>query len=277
MLKLFKALTVTFVLTVTALPVTGQQLTNARETAQQGTPKKSVVKPKYLVVLGKVLARNDASGITRFGYQNGRLVSEALPNGAVGTYQYDSGKFTGVVYTDGRYISAAYNSNGTLSGLTTNTNARVRFSVNSKPTRQRAFAAIQSGMAALRNPSTSNGCIGTDDDETCTIIVEDTLPARDWGGGGGGGSGGDGGGWVDELPSGDGTNQTPPNETPEQCKNNICEGARKNMDTVCQILAKNPRSLQLCNSKNMEFYSKCLRSCETGDWSWMDGFNYLWE
>jgi hypothetical protein len=273
-LKIAKALTGACILAAIVLPVAAQQLTTSREALQQATQKKTILKPKYLVVFGKILARTDENGMTRFSYQNGRLISEVLPNGVVGTYQYDSGKFTGVVYTDGRYITVAYNSNGALSGLTTNTSARVRFSVKAKPTHSSGFAAIQRGMSALRNPSTSNYCVGTDDDTTCTIIVEDTPPLPS---GGGGSHGGDG--WVDELPAGEGegTIHPPANETPEQCKENVCEGAKRNMDTVCQIATKNPRSLKLCQSKNMEFYSKCLRSCETGDWSWMESFNYIWE
>ena len=269
MLKIVKALNVACVLAAIILPASAQQFMTPREASQQATPKKATLKPKYLVVLGKVLARTDENGTTRFSYQNGRLVSEVLPNGVVGTYQYDSGKFTGIVYTDGKYITVVYNQNGAVAGLTTNTSARVKFNIKSKPTGLSGFVAIQSGMAALRNTATASKCVGTDDDATCTIIVEDTPPPFDWGGGGG-----VGGGVGDE---GEGTIQPPPNETPLECKENVCDGARRNMDTVCQIAAKTPSSLRLCQSKNMEFYSKCLRSCETGDWSWMESFNYIWQ
>jgi uncharacterized protein RhaS with RHS repeats len=69
--------------------------------------------------------RGDKNGVTHYGYENGRLVKEIQPNGVVGTYQYDAKKFTGVVYTDGRYIKASYAPNGALVGLTTDTSARV--------------------------------------------------------------------------------------------------------------------------------------------------------
>jgi hypothetical protein len=26
----------------------------------------------------------------------------------------------------------------------------------------------------------------------------------------------------------------------------------------------------------MEYYSKCLRSCENDDWAWLSEFNFIW-
>lgn len=288
MLKWFKLLAGAVVLAALAAPLGAQQFTATRESPQQTAPKKAVLNPKYLVALGRLLARTDKSGMTTFNYRNKRLVSETLPNGVTGTYQYDSGKFTGIVYTDGRYIRVAYNPNGTLSGLTADTSVRVKFNIHSMPTRLRGFLTVQNGIAALRNPSASNACINTDDDENCTIRIAESLPDDDLGNGGWGSGGGwDNGGWGNEpygaTPSGagegegGGTIRPPTNETPEECKNNICEGAKRNMDSYCNIATTNPRSRKLCQSKNMEFYGKCLRSCDSGDWSWLDDFNYIWE
>lgn len=270
MLKSFKMLAGAFVLAALALPVVAQQSSTARE-ATQAAPKKAVLTPQYVIAYGKVLARFDKNGITKFNYENGRLISEVLPNSVIGTYQYDAGKFTGIAYNDGRYITVSYSANGTISGLTTNANARVKFNVKSKMTPMRGFLTIQKGISAIRSTIASNYCVGTDDDDSCTIVVEDTLPPGDIGGGGGGG------GWVDEPYSGEGGIHPPPNETPAECKDNICDGAKRNMDTYCQIAARTPRSFKLCEARNMEFYSKCLRSCETGDWTWMETFNYIWE
>jgi hypothetical protein len=119
-----------------------------------------------------------------------RAAGEGIqPNDVVGTYQYDSGKFSGVVYTDGRYIKASYAPNGALLGLTSDTSAQVKFRVKNKPNRAASFMAIQNGIAALRNPGAANYCVGTDDDATCTIIIEDSPQPEDWGGGGGFGGG----------------------------------------------------------------------------------------
>jgi hypothetical protein len=276
MLKIVKALTGTCILVAMVLPGAAQQLTVTREAPPQAAPKKADLRPKYLVVRGRVLMRTDKNGATRYGYENGRLVKEIQPNDVVGTYQYDSGKFTGVVYTDGRYIKASYAPNGALVGLTTDTSARVRFSVKNKPTRVGSFAAIQNGIAALRNP-TSNYCVGTDDDATCTIIVEDTLPPADWGGGGGGGGGG-GSGYLDELPSGEGEGaiQNPPNETPAECKENVCKPVNRTLLQYCMLATNGPVTLKKCIDKAGEYYQRCQSSCETNDWSWLNWWAFFY-
>jgi hypothetical protein len=254
-----------------ALPIAAQQLTITREAPPQTAPKKVDLQPQYLVLRGKVLMRGDKNGVTHYGYENGRLVKEIQPNGVVGTYQYDAKKFTGVVYTDGRYIKASYAPNGALVGLTTDTSARVKFSVQNKPTRREQFAAIQNGIAALRNPSTSNECVGTDDDATCTIIVEDTLPPTDWGGGGGGG------GWVDEapMPSGEGDGRfDPPRDEPppNECRERICAEGIIAGNRVCRLTTHTPAAFAACTKYNVEAYARCLRSCVDGDWSWLDWY-----
>jgi hypothetical protein len=64
----------------------------------------------------------------------------------------------------------------------------------------------------------------------------------------------------------------------EQCKEQICEAGLKNGTRICLIETNgHPRRMVKCETKNFEFYSKCLRSCDNGDWSWMDDFNYIWE
>jgi hypothetical protein len=177
MLKRFKIMASAFVLAGLTLPLAAQQMTVTREAVPQAAPKKVDLRPKYWIVRDKVLTRTDKTGTTRFGYQNGRLATEIRPNGVVGTYQYDSDRFSGVVYTDGRYIKASYGPNGVLLGLTSDTSARVKFNSNgTKPTHLQSFKAVQNGIAALRSPTASNSCVGTDDDATCTIIVLDSLP-----------------------------------------------------------------------------------------------------
>jgi hypothetical protein len=123
MLKMVKGWAGAIVLAAFALPVVAQQLTVTRDAPPQAAPKKVDLRPKYVVTRGKVLMRADKNGVTRYGYENGRLAMEIQPNDVVGTYQYDFGKFTGVVYTDGRYIKAFYAPNGALLGLTSDTSA----------------------------------------------------------------------------------------------------------------------------------------------------------
>lgn len=63
----------------------------------------------YVVAYGKVMAKRGASGVTTFDYADGKLTSEKLPNGVVGTYFYDrSGRFEGISYSDGRQVQLKY-------------------------------------------------------------------------------------------------------------------------------------------------------------------------
>ncbi|QYF95596.1 hypothetical protein KY495_10845 [Massilia sp. PAMC28688] len=63
-------------------------------------------------------------------------------------------------------------------------------------------------------------------------------------------------------------------QTPEECKDDVCEDAKRDMDAGCRMLS--PVESARCRSKNMDYYARCLRSCENGDWSWLDWFNYIW-
>jgi hypothetical protein len=237
MLKWFRMAAGAVTLAVLTAPVVAQQMTVPRGAAPQTTPKKVDLRPKYFAVRGRLLMRTDKNGVTRYGYQNGQLAEEIGQNDVVGTYQYESGKFSGVVYTDGRYIKASYGPNGTLLGLTSDTSARVKFRVQNKPTRLTSFMAIQDGIAALRNRGASNYCVGTDDDATCTIIVEDTPQPEDWGGGGFGGGGVDIA-LPDEapMPSGEGDVRNPPGENPQDCIQNVCKPATQNMGNTALLL-----------------------------------------
>lgn len=282
MLKMVKVWAGAIVLAAFALPVIAQQLTVTREAEPQAapaTPKKADLRPKYFVVRGKVLMRTDKNGVTRYGYENGRMVREIRQNGVAGTYQYDSGKFTGVVYTDGRYITASYAPNGALLGLTSDTSAQVKFRVKNKPTRAGSFVAIQNGIAALRNPGAANYCIGTDDDATCTIIVEDSPRPEDWGGGGFG-SGVDIS-LPDEAPmpsgEGDGGNFRPGDDLPpDRCKAEICDVALVRGAQICKVETTNIVSFGKCMTHNLGFFNRCYRSCDDGDWSWLNWWDPRW-
>lgn len=270
--KLLKRFSGAALLAAIALPLAAQQLTVPRGVPQQAAPKTADVKPKYLVVFGKVLARTDKHGTTSYQYQNGRLVSEKLPNGVIGTYQYDSGKFTGIAYTDGRYIQVALTPSGALSGLTTNTGARVKFaSAKAKQSRLHSFLAIQNGIAALAHPTLSNECIGTDGDTTCTVHVYDSLPDDSgWGGGGG---------ISDEMPfsgEGGGGVSNPPGEDPNTCRQFVCGGAIRNFTEYCRIATANPISHQACLNKVFEYDQRCKISCVNGDWHWLDFWTFSW-
>ena len=92
-----------------------------------------------------------------------------------------------------------------------------------------------------------------------------SIAGRAIGGGGGGGAGSGGG--------------TPgrPYTSPEECKNEVCEDAHRDFSAYCRIATKNPTSYKLGSDKAFEYYSKCLRSCTNGDWSWLDTWNGIWE
>lgn len=261
MLKRFKMIAGACVLAGLALPAIAQQ--PAPDAAQQRTTPKRVSlqpdRPKYLVAFGRVLARTDRTGTTRFNYQSGRLVSEVQPDGTVGTYQYDTGKFTGVVYTDGRYITLTRSPDGRPTGLVSNTGARVKFAAGEKPTSRAAFMAIQEGMLALRHPTMSNGCINTDDDRSCTIVIQEQREAEDDVDGGGGGI------------------SNPPGETPDQCRVRVCIPAATTMAQYCKIAgAASPVTYNACLDKGLEYFANCYRSCDTNDWSWLENWNFYW-
>jgi hypothetical protein len=277
MLKMVKGWAGAIVLAAFALPVVAQQLTVTRDAPPQAAPKKVDLRPKYVVTRGKVLMRADKNGVTRYGYENGRLAMEIQPNDVVGTYQYDFGKFTGVVYTDGRYIKAFYAPNGALLGLTSDTSAQVKFRVKNKPTRVTSFMAIQNGIAALRNPGAANYCIGTDDDATCTIIVEDTPQPEDWGGGSGFGGGVDVS-LPDEapMPSGEGDIRNPPGENPEDCIQNVCKPISRTFLEYCDIAAKTPENNFRCRTVATDYYWKCKDSCYTNNWAWLNLWVFAW-
>jgi hypothetical protein len=277
MLKMVKGWAGAIVLAAFALPVVAQQLTVTRDAPPQAAPKKVDLRPKYVVTHSKVLMRTDKNGVTRYGYENGRLAMEIQPNDVVGTYQYDFGKFTGVVYTDGRYIKAFYAPNGALLGLTSDTSAQVKFRVKNKPTRVTSFMAIQNGIAALRNPGAANYCIGTDDDATCTIIVEDTPQPEDWGGGGGFGGGVDVS-LPDEapMPSGEGDIRNPPGENPEDCIQNVCKPISRTFLEYCDIAAKTPENNFRCRTVATDYYWKCKDSCYTNNWAWLNLWVFAW-
>jgi hypothetical protein len=252
--KTLKGFTGAAFLAVLALPVVAQQSAES-SAAQQQTAKKTIpLTPKYLVAYGRVLARTDQHGVTKFNYQNGRLVSEVQPNGAVGTYQYDSGKFTGIAYTDGRYITLTRNSDGTPTGLASNTGARVKFIAEPKPTSRAAFMAIQDGIAALRNPTTSNTCVHSDDDNGCVVVVRgkpDEGADR-----GGGGAYDDWG--RDVVPyfgegGGGGGISNPPGETPAECRANVCKPATATLLKYCLIATAGPGTLKACIDKAGEY------------------------
>jgi hypothetical protein len=277
--KTLKGFTGAAFLALLALPVVAQQSAESRTGQQQNAKQTISLTPHYLVAFGRPLARTDKYGITKFNYQNGRLFSEIQPNGVVGTYQYDAGKFTGVVYTDGRYIKVETDASGALSGLTTDTGRRVTFSVESKPTRLSAFLIIQKAITALRNPATSNLCRGGDGEEEgdCIVRVSGTHEPEepDWG---------DQpyGDWArDAVPyfgegGGGGGISNPPGETPKECKVKVCVPTNATFRHYCGIATHTPASWMACIDKATEYYTNCVRSCETNDWSWLDWWVFAW-
>lgn len=275
---LLKRLAGASLLLALAFPVLGQQFPTASE-IMQPVPKKNLNTPRYAIAFGKVMARIDKSGATKFNYQKGRLVSEVLPNSVIGTYRYDrTGKFQGINYNDGKIITVAYNANGSIAGLTSNTKARVKFKANYQPAPNavslRGFLAIQTGVSTIQN----NYCIGTDDDVTCTIIVQDSIPGAD-GDIGGWGGGGDGTIFGNE-PNAGGGGLNPRTgtiyESPAECQQNVCESGKRDFDKICSLVASPGADRTNCLSKSMEYYLKCLPSCEHGDWSWLKDFNFIW-
>src|SRR4051794_39766381 len=118
---LFKRMAGAILLAAMALPVAGQQFPSASEIMRPALTKNTNT-PRFAMAFGKVMARIDKSGVTKFNYQKGRLVSEVLPNSVIGTYQYDrTGKFQGIAYNDGKTVMVAYNADGSIFGLTSNT------------------------------------------------------------------------------------------------------------------------------------------------------------
>jgi YD repeat-containing protein len=262
---LLKTVAGAILLIAMALPVVGQP-----------APDKNANTPHYAIAFGKVMARIDKSGVTKFNYQKGRLVSEVLPNSVIGTYRYDrAGKFQGIVYNDGKTIMVAYHPNGSIAGLTTNTKARIKFTGKYRPAPNavplRGFLAIQNGVSAIQN----NYCIGTDDDVTCTIVVEDSSPDTSGGFGGWGG----GGTIFDPEPQAGGglyPRTGTAYETPAECQEYVCERTKRDFDKTCSLAAQPGADLANCLSKSTEYYVKCLPSCEHGDWSWLNDFNFIW-
>lgn len=279
---LFKRLVGAIFLAAMALPAVAQQVPTATETFPTAaeilhpTPKKDANTPRYAIAFGKVMARIDKTGVTRFNYQKGRLVSEVLPNSVVGTYQYDrTGKFQGISYNDGRTIKLAFNPNGSIAGLNTNSKARVKFKGKYRPAPETqqlgGFLEIQNGVSTIQ--MSMGKCIGTDDDDSCTILVQDTLPDLDMDYGSGGG------GFYTEPYAGGGTiypRTGSAYETPAECQQYVCESGREGFDKICALVAKPGADRANCFSKSMEYYSKCLRSCESGDWTWLNDFSFIW-
>jgi YD repeat-containing protein len=278
MLKRFKVMTGALVLAAIVLPGAAYQLAAAQEASPQATSSKAELKPQYLVVRGRVLARTDQTGTTWFSYQNGRLVSELRPDGVVGTYQYDSDKFIGVAYTDGKIINITRNADGSISGLSTNSKMRVKFV--GKPSGKKAalagFFTIQDGVSVILNPQRqSNGCTGGDGDEegNCEIHVPGRRDTGDDDGGGWGDWGDGGGSWGGggSTPSPyAGPISNPPGETPEQCKENVCKVTHGRFMQYCYIVGNTPGALLACIKKAYEYVDQCNQSCVTNDWSWLD-------
>lgn len=270
---LLKRIAGALALVALALPVIAQQSPTARDPAQQSAPSHVSLKPKYLVAFGHVLARTDQYGVTKFKYENGRLASEVLPDGTVGTYQYESGKFTGIVYTDGRYSTLSYDANGTLSGLTSNTGARVKFNVTSKLTRLQSFKTIQNGISALRNAGVNNYCI-SDDPNGCAVIIVAESGGDNWGGGADVGGTGNPAGFGEG--GGEGAIHNPPGEDPAQCVLTVCKPAHSTMTQYCMIAANTVGTMRACMDKANEYYGKCSDSCATNDWSWLNWWLFAW-
>lgn len=247
-------------------------------------PKKNNNTPRYALAYGKVLARIDAGGVTKFNYQNGSLISENLPNGIVGTYLYDrAGKFEGISYSDGKTIRVVYNSNGSIKGLADNSKGKVKFSskynLPPKTASFSEFLTIQDGVSALMHPQ--DVCI-SDEPDQCIVYVP-APPPEDGGGGGIGGGGGfpipaeggggtSGGGGDPIIYARTGTAYP----TVEECKEYVCEKGKSNFDDICRYFARPGADKANCYAKSMEYYSRCLPSCERADWSWLSGFNFIW-
>jgi YD repeat-containing protein len=274
---LFKRKAWAILLAAMALPVAGQEFPTATE-IMRPAPKKNTNTPRFAMAFGKVMARLDKSGTTKFNYQKGRLVSEVLPNSVIGTYRYDqAGKFQGIAYNDGKTITLAYNADGTVSGLTSNTKARIKFKGTYKaaPNRLplRGFLAIQNGVSTIQN----NYCIGTDDDANCTIVVEggaeDGGALGDWGGWG---SGGDPAFGPEPYAGTIYPRTGSVHETRAQCQHDVCDSGHEGFDKTCALVAKPGADQANCYSRSMEYYSKCLRSCENDDWAWLSEFNFIW-
>jgi hypothetical protein len=276
---LFKRMAGVILLAAMALPVAGQQFPTASE-IMRPAPKKNTNTPRFAMAFGKVMARIDKSGVTKFNYQKGRLVSEVLPNSVIGTYQYDrTGKFQGIAYNDGKTVMVAYNADGSIFGLTSNTKARIKFKGKYKaaPNRPplRGFLAIQSGVSTIQN----NYCIGTDDDANCTIVIEGDSEDGDLGDWGGWGGWGGGGGPILEPEPCAGTIYPGTGsvyDTPAECQQYACRSGREGFDKICATVARPGADRANCYAKSTEYYSKCLTSFQNGDWAWLDDFNFIW-
>jgi hypothetical protein len=249
----------------------------------------------YLVAYGKVLAKKTSAGLTRFNYVDGKVTNEVLPNGTVGTYLYDrTGKFEGIAYNDGRTVRVKYSETGKVIGLQSGGPKDVLIRKEMKAAeldkqKLAPFLALQEGLNKL-DPSLTNA-----GDPVCYEGEEEPCVVNAGSFGGGGGNGGGGGSGFDPINgSGGGAVPDPigsgagggggviyPNTgtsypTPEECKANVCEGGKKDMDAYCAVAAKGAENLRRCYSKNMEYYANCLRSCGSGDWSWTESFNFIW-
>lgn len=249
----------------------------------EGHKRAGAAPAKYIVVYGKVIAKRTAAGFTKFEYRDGIVVSEKTPSGAIGTYMYGhQGRLEEIQYTDGKRVKVAYGDDGKVKEVSGVGRKIARFGKDAPvaPAGKEKvgnFLHVQEGMEAMDG----DGYCDTGSLESDCVIniggrrgggsgIEPGYPGADPGqpGAGGGGrerSGGGGGG-------GTGT----PYATVEECKKEVCDDGNSDMEEACLIMARTIDDLRRCRDKAFEFYGYCLRSCSSGDWAWLDTFNYVW-
>lgn len=246
----------------------------------QGAQRENAPKSKYLVAFGKILAKKSGSGWTTFSYRDGKVASETSPENVIGTYIYDhTGKIDEIQYNNGKRVRVGYNSDGRVTRVSTDGRRSARFGADAPrvPAGKEKlgnFVYVQEGMEAMQFCDTGNL------DSDCTIIIVGEKP----GGGGDFGNGDNFGGFYPRFPGAGGggggfggSSSTPrPELTPEQCKAQICDGGQSSMLEYCRIATRTPDTYRRCRDKAFEYYAYCLRSCSSGDWAWLDLFNYVW-
>lgn len=251
--------------------------------ASEATELSSVVDKRAVWHLDadRVIVKQTGQGRTHYTYdENNVLRSQTDSFGVIGNYKYDdSGRLKVIEFSNGKTVVLVYSRQAGLEELTTD-KKRVRVLTDAKSARATRTIDSPSSVAFQKSVDiayTDSDCQSADDNG-CTVFVPGHRDEDEEGGGGGGGGGGigvgaGGGSGGAELPKVSIT--APKSMTPLQCKAQLCDGADNYFMAYCST-ETNPRGNALCKSKATEYYSKCLRSCDTGDWRWLDTWNYYY-
>ncbi|KAB8066254.1 hypothetical protein [Janthinobacterium violaceinigrum] len=229
---------------------------------------------------GRVIVKQTIQGRTHYTYdENNVLQTQTDSFGVIGNYKYDdSGRLKLIEFSNGKTVVLVYSRQAGLEELTTD-KKRVRVLADKKGARSIRTIDTPSSVAFQKSVDiayTDSDCQSADDNG-CTVFVPGHRDEDEEGGGGGGGGGigvGAGGGSGSaELPRAPTTSPKP--MTPLQCKAQLCDAADNYFMTYCST-ETNPRNNALCKSKASDYYANCLRSCDTGDWRWLDDWNYYY-